>query len=147
MSNRRTPLPLPLVALHGRLPLVYAVNSDAEFLQIVADLLADSQVTVALEQMRPDIAATLANLRRAHPSLLLLDVIPFRSEAERLLAAIEADADLRRMAIILASTNPRSGEQVAAAYPQLVRAILPKPFSLDEFYETLSRYVAGIHKP
>jgi CheY-like chemotaxis protein len=147
MSNRHTPLPLPPVALHARLPLVYVVNSDAEFLQVVADLLADSQVTVALEQMRPDITLTLANLRRASPSLLILDVIPFRSDAERLLAAIEADADLRRTPTIVASTNPRIAQQVAAAHPQLVRAILLKPFGLDEFYETLSRYVAGIQKP
>ncbi len=146
MSNRNTPLPWPPLAQRNGLPLIYVINSDAEFLEMVADLLADSQVTTALEQLRPDISTTLANLRTARPSLLLLDVIPFRPDAEKLLAAMEADPDLRRVPTIVASTSARVAERAAAAHPQLVRDILPKPFGLDEFYETLGRHVAGIQK-
>jgi DNA-binding NtrC family response regulator len=146
MSHRNTPLPLPPVASRNGQPGIYVVNSDAEFLEMIGDLLADSQVTVSLEQMHPDVAVTLDNLRLARPNLLLLDVIPFRPVAERLLDEIEADPGLWQMSVIVASTSPAAAAQVAKAHPRLVRDILPKPFGLDEFYDTLSRHVAGIRR-
>lgn len=136
-------LPLPPVPLPDDRPHIHVINSDEMFLEMMADLLADTRAHVTLEQMRPNLAVTVGNLRAARPDLLLLDVVPFRTEAATLLDLLERDADLRDLPILLASTSPDIAERLAAAHPTLVRDILPKPFDLEAFYAKLHR-LAGI---
>ena len=67
-----------------------------------AELLADARVRVTLEQLRPNVAVTADNLRSARPDLLLLDVVPFRNDADLLLDHLEADEDMRGLPVLLA---------------------------------------------
>jgi DNA-binding response OmpR family regulator len=130
-------LPLPPTPAPPGLPHIYVINSDEEFLETIGDLLSDVRVRVTLEQMRPNVEVTLANLRSARPDLLILDLVPHRGDAEDLLSRMEADADLRALAVLAASTNPRLAERTTEAHPDLVRAILPKPFDMDELFNLL----------
>ena len=138
---------LPLPPFHpddGR-PLVYVVNSNEEFLEMIADLLSDSRAEVVLEQMRPNVEVTLENLRSAHPDLLILDIVSHQKDGPILLARIAADAELQHLPVMLASTNPRVAEQLAGTYANVVRDVLPKPFDLDDFFAKLNQLVVGIN--
>lgn len=144
MKKHSAPLPLPPAPVAEQEPHVYVVNSDSDFLEMIAELLADKRVRVTLEQMRPNVAITLENLRLAQPNLLLLDVVPFRSDAELLLESMETEETLRGVPVLLASTTTGFAEQVASRHGVLVRDIMPKPFDIDLFYNLLSRL---LHEP
>lgn len=137
MDDESVPLP-PTPAPPG-MPHIYVINSDEEFLETIGDLLQDSRVRVTLEQMRPNIEVTLANLRSAQPDLLILDIVPHRHGAQLLLDRMLHDDELRQIPVLAASTNPGLAEQIAATHQPLVRDVLPKPFDFDEFFATLRR--------
>jgi DNA-binding response OmpR family regulator len=145
MDDQTAPLP-PTPAPPG-IPHIYVINSDEVFLETIGDLLQDSRVRVTLEQMRPNIEVTMANLRSARPDLLILDVVPRRSDAQMLLERMLHDEELSRIPVLAASTNPGLAEQVAAKYQPLVRDLLPKPFDFDEFFATLRRLKVPISVP
>jgi DNA-binding response OmpR family regulator len=144
MPEDEDTLPLPPTPAPDGKPHVYVINSDPTFLEMIADLLADTRAHVTLEAMRPNIEVTLDNLRSARPDLLLLDVVPFRNDAEPLLERMEADDELRHVPVMVASTSPKAAEAAANAHAALVRDILPKPFDLGDFYAKLEGLVAGI---
>jgi DNA-binding response OmpR family regulator len=139
VDPRSAPLPLPPAPAGDEKPHVYVINSDPAFLEMIADLLADVRVHVTLEQLRPNVAVTVANLRSARPDLLILDVVPFREDADLLLSQLEAEDDLMGLPVLLASTTPGFAEQIAQSHADLVRDILVKPFDLDSFYALLRR--------
>jgi CheY-like chemotaxis protein len=122
-------------------PHVYVINSSQDFLDMIHDVLSDAQLFVTLEQQRPNVEVTLQNLRAAQPDLLLLDVVPARSDAARLLAALADSEDLHEFPVLLASTSPQLAEALAKQYAALVREVLPKPFELDDLYARLHRLV------
>jgi hypothetical protein len=76
------------------------------------------------------------------PDLVLLDAPPMRPEPAQCLASMTADAELRRLPVVLTSTTPVLTTRLSDQYPALVRATLPKPFNLDVLYQTLGRLLA-----
>lgn len=132
-------LPLPPTPAPPGLPHIYVINSDEAFLETIGDLLQDARVRVTLEQMRPNIAVTLENLRSAKPDLLILDIVPHRRDALLLLEHMLVDAELCQIPILAASTNPTLAEQIARTYQPLVRDVLRKPFDIEVFIQTLQR--------
>lgn len=140
-------LPLPPVREGDERPYIYVVNSDPDFLEMIGELLADARAQVTLEQMRPNVDVTLANLRLARPDVLLLDVVPFQRDAQLLLDRLEQDATLGELPVILASTIPAVAEQLAETHASLVRDILSKPFDIDDFFTILHRVVTRLHVP
>lgn len=146
MSDHDKPLPLPPRPADDR-PHIYVINSDPDFLELIADLLTDTRAQVTLEQQRPNVAVTLQNLRSARPDLLILDVVPYRSDAQVLLEAMAADAELSHLPVLTASTSSGATEQLANAYPNLVRDTLPKPFNVDDLLTLVSKLVVGIKRP
>jgi DNA-binding response OmpR family regulator len=139
MKQHPTPLPLPPAPTADGLPHVHVVNSDPDFLEMIAELLSDSRVRVTLEQMRPNVAVTADNLRSARPDLLLLDVVPFRNDADLLLGQLEADEEMRGLPVLLASTTPGFAERVAERHAEVVRDIVAKPFEVDDLLDRLGR--------
>jgi DNA-binding response OmpR family regulator len=115
------------------------VNSDPDFLEMIAELLADARVRVTLEQLRPNVAVTADNLRSSRPDLLVLDVVPFRNDADLLLDHLEADENMQGLPVLLASTTIGFAEQVAERHADLVRDILAKPFEVDDLLDRLGR--------
>ena len=140
-----TSLPLPPFRPSDGRPLVYVINSNEEFLELIGDLLSDSRAEVVLEQMRPNLEITLDNLRSAHPDLVILDIISHQQDGPILLGRIAEDEKLRNLPVMLASTNPRVAEQLANTYANIVRDILPKPFDLEDFFAKLNHLVVGIN--
>lgn len=134
-------LALPPTPSPDNRPHVYVINSSQDFLDMIDEVLSDVHLFVTLEQLRPNVEVTLQNLRAAQPDLLLLDVVPARSDADRLLAALAGSGDLNEIPVLLASTSARLAEGLANQYPSLVREILPKPFELDDLYARLHRLV------
>ena len=138
-------LPLPPTRPDDGRPLVYIINSNPEFLEMIGELLADSRATVMLEQLRPNVEVSVQNLRSAHPDLLILDIVAHEKDGPILLARIAADEELSHLPVMLASTNPRVVEELANTHPNVVRDILPKPFDLEDFFAKLNRLVVGIN--
>lgn len=128
-------------------PLVYVINTDPSFLEMIAELLADTRVRIQLEQMGGDARATADRIRAARPDLVILDVVPTRGDAAELLDLFESDRQLARLAIMLASTSAGLAEQLADRHAGLVRDVLPKPFELDDFYAKLAQLVRGARVP
>ncbi|HST87861.1 MAG TPA: hypothetical protein VLJ14_05730 [Ktedonobacterales bacterium] len=133
------PLPLPPSPEPDGPPHVYVINSDPGFLEMISELLADTRVRVTLEQMRPNVLVTVDNLRSAQPNLLILDVVPYRGDAEQLLDHLRDDDELNELPVLLACTSAGIAERLAERFPDLVRDVLPKPFDLDEFFTRLER--------
>jgi CheY-like chemotaxis protein len=144
MPGDEDTLPLPPTPAPDGKPHIYVINSDPAFLEMIADLLSDTRAHVTLEAMRPNIEVTLDNLRSARPDLLILDIVPFRNDAEPLLERMEADDELRHLPVMAASTSKKAAEAAANEHASLVRDILPKPFDLEDFYAKLESLVAGI---
>jgi DNA-binding response OmpR family regulator len=140
-------LPLPPTPAPPGVPHIYVINSDEEFLETIGDLLSDARVRVTLEQMRPNIEVTVANLRSAQPDLLILDVVPHRADAQLLLDRMRADPELGQIPVLAASTNSDLAERVAASYAPLVCAVLPKPFEVEEFFATLRHLKVPLQVP
>jgi CheY-like chemotaxis protein len=145
MASNDDALPLPPTPADN-LPHLYVINSNEEFLELFPDVLADVRLRVTLEQLRPNVEVTLGNLRSAKPDLVLLDFIPFRQDAIRLLSALASSEDMHELPVMLVSTNSSQAAQIADQYPQLVRDVLPKPFDLDDFYAKLGQLV-GVRAP
>lgn len=130
------------------LPLVFVVNSDPAFLEMVGDLLAGTRARVRAEQLNPHIETTLENLRAARPRLLIFDVVPYHLETcQAFLDRLAADLELKELPVMLASTTPDIAERVAQSHADLVRDVLPKPFDLDDFYAKLNKLVVGTIAP
>lgn len=149
MSIERASRPLPLppspaAEVDGQ-PHVYVINSDPSFLEMIGELLEDTRVRVTLEQMRPNALVTVDNLRSARPDLLILDVVPYQGDAERLLDLLrDDDDDLSELPVLLACTSASIAERVAERFPDLVREVLPKPFDLDDFFARLGRLLPPV---
>jgi CheY-like chemotaxis protein len=134
-------LPLPPTPAPPGLPHLYVLNENPEFLELIREILEDTRIRVTVEQMRPNVAVTRDNLRAAQPDLVLLDVVPYREDAARLLAELAATPDLQDLPIMLASTTPQVAEALAQHYPEQVREVLSKPFDLDDLFAKLSQFV------
>ncbi len=140
MSDISLPLP-PTPGADDR-PHVYVLNSDEDFLELIAGLLADVRLRISLEQLRPNLEVTVQHLRSARPDLLVLDVVPYRDDARQLLERIADDAALRELPVMLASTSANVAERLAEVYSAQVWAVLPKPFDLDDLFVMLRRLIA-----
>jgi DNA-binding NtrC family response regulator len=138
MDDEGGTLPLPPTPADN-IPHLCIINSNEGFLELMHDVLTDVRLHVTLEQLRPNVEVTLNNLRSAKPDLVLLDFIPFQSDASQLLSALASSEDMRELPVMLVSTNPTQAEQVANQHSQLVRDILPKPFELDDLFRKLQR--------
>lgn len=147
MSDNSAPLPLPPTSASDDRPCIYVINSDPGFLELIGELIDDARSSVVLEQMRPNIAVTLDNLRRAQPDLLILDVVPYRRDAEMLLQRMAEDAEFHGLPVLLASTSASIAERLADTYSNFVRDVLIKPFDINDFYARLGRLVVGARVP
>jgi CheY-like chemotaxis protein len=141
MTAADTPLPLPPTPAPDDKQLLYVLNSNPEFLDLIRDILSDAQLRVVVEQLRPNPQVTLDNFRSARPDLILLDLVPFQSDAATLLEALSEAADLQALPVLLASTNARAAEALASRFAQHVVEVLPKPFELDKFYGLLTKHL------
>jgi CheY-like chemotaxis protein len=134
-------MPLPPTPAAPGLPHLYVLNESPDYLDLIRAILEDTRLHVTVEQMRPNVAVTRDNLRAAQPDLVLLDVLPYRDDAARLLAELAATPDLKDLPIMLASTSPEVAEALAQQHPEQVREVLSKPFDLDDFFAKLSEFV------
>ena len=142
IADKTLPLP-PQPDPQGR-PLLYVVNSNPEFLDLIRDILADVNMRVVVEQLRPNPEVTLSNLRSAQPDLILLDYVPFISDARLLLAALRDSADLHSLPVLLASTNPDAATDLASEFADQVVDVLPKPFDLDDLYRLMRQHLSVV---
>ena len=144
MNTTDDALPLPPQPDPDGRPLLYVVNSNPEFLDLIREILEDVNLRVVVEQLRPNPEVTLDNFRTAQPNLLLLDYVPFMADAETLLKALHDSADLRALPVLLASTSQRAAQQLAHQFSRQVVDVLPKPFELDELYRLLRQHLSVI---
>lgn len=118
---------------------VFVIDDTPEFLVLVADLLRDSGYDVRTSEGDDiDIEA----LSRAVPDLIVLD-LRLRAVTEQLsgmefLQLIRAHRHLRRTPVIVCSADLAQLREHREALARDPRCwVLPKPFTLDQFEETL----------
>ncbi|GAC1451168.1 MAG: hypothetical protein PVSMB4_10830 [Ktedonobacterales bacterium] len=146
MATDDLSLPLPPTPADERKPHVYVINSSEDFLEMMDEVLTDVELHVTLEQLRPNVEVTLGNLRSAQPDLVLLDVVPYRTDSLRLLTALSHAGDLKQLPVVLVSTSTAVASNLANQHASLVCDVLPKPFDLDTFYGLLHRLI-GVPVP
>lgn len=142
MDTTDEPMPLPPRPAADGKPLLYVLNNNAEFLELIREVLADVNLRVVVEQLRPNPEVTLENFRSSQPDLILLDYVPFISDARYLLEALRASADLRKLPVLLASTSPQAATALADQFSGQIIDVLPKPFELEELYRLVRQFLS-----
>lgn len=125
------------------------MSADTQFIEILmvednpddADLMADAiekEQRGARVQVVEDGAAGIAYLRRrepythaVRPDLILLDLNLPKKSGHEVLAEIKADADLKRIPVIVLTTSA-SDQDVVKSYDLGANCYITKPLDLDQ---------------
>jgi CheY-like chemotaxis protein len=117
---------------------VLLVEDNPGDVRLTMEAMRESKVIVNLS-VAPDGEAALAFLRRqgAHqgaprPDLILLDLNLPRKDGREVLAEIKADADLRRIPVVVLTTS-RAEEDIFRTYDLHANCFITKPVDLDQF--------------
>jgi CheY-like chemotaxis protein len=71
-----------------------------------------------------------------HPDLILLDLNLPRMDGRELLAIIKADANLRRIPVVILTTS-KAEEDIIASYNLYANCYITKPVDLDQFFSVV----------
>jgi two-component system, chemotaxis family, response regulator Rcp1 len=117
---------------------VLLVEDNPGDVRLTMEAMRESKVIVNLS-VAPDGEEALAFLRRqgAHlgaprPDLILLDLNLPRKDGREVLAEIKADADLRRIPVVVLTTS-RAEEDILRTYDLHANCFITKPVDLDQF--------------
>jgi chemotaxis family two-component system response regulator Rcp1 len=127
----------------GSRPLgVLLVEDDPGDVLIAREALRAGRLTAHLEVVSDGVEA-LAYLRRqdgyaeaARPDLILLDLNLPRMSGHEVLAEVKADADLRRIPIVVLSTSVAT-EDIVRSYDLHANVYVAKPVDFDEFADVV----------
>ena len=119
-------------------PLVFVVNNNPDFLDLIRELLVDEGYRVSIENYGMD---TLTHIVAARPDVAVLDVSPGTEQGFQLIAQMHGNADTHAIPVIVASTQPSLAERVMNDPRTPVVDYLPKPFDIHDLYSMLERVV------
>jgi CheY-like chemotaxis protein len=113
--------------------------ADAELTRLA---LEESNLQIHLHVVEDGVAA-LAFLRRqkkypnaSMPALILLDLNLPKKSGHEVLAEIKADADLKRIPVVILTTS-QADEDIFRAYNAHANCYIPKPVSFSHFTEVI----------
>ncbi len=117
---------------------VLLVEDNPGDVRLTMEAMRESKVIVNLS-VAPDGEEALAFLRRLgphlgapRPDLILLDLNLPRKDGREVLAEIKADADLRRIPVVVLTTS-RAEEDILRTYDLHANCFITKPVDLDQF--------------
>lgn len=112
-------------------PLVLVVDDDEDVRETVRMILEDEGYATDVVD---DGRSAMTRLRRApRPALILLDLQMPEMDGRAVLRALEADAELASIPVVLITASGETAETTAFPYP-----LLRKPFDLDRFLEVVA---------
>jgi len=117
---------------------VLLVEDNPGDVRLTMEAMRESKVLVNLS-VAPDGEEALAFLRKegphqkaARPDLILLDLNLPRKDGREVLADIKADAELRRIPVVVLTTS-RAEEDILRTYNLHANCFITKPVDLDQF--------------
>ena len=121
---------------------ILLVEDDPGDVLITKEALEHSKVTNSLSIVE-DGEQALAFLRRegdyadaSRPDLILLDLNLPKKDGRQVLADIKADAELRRIPVVVLSTSA-ADEDILSSYDLHANAFVSKPVDFDRFVEVV----------
>jgi DNA-binding response OmpR family regulator len=105
-------------------------------------------VTLALQQDGYEVEALIApqdvvrEVGERRPALVVLDLVPHRSDGFTLLQALTADAIARTVPVVVVTTSADAARTVRDSYH--VQAALTKPFELNDLLEAVRRGLSAL---
>jgi two-component system, chemotaxis family, response regulator Rcp1 len=121
---------------------ILLVEDSPGDVKLTQEALRDAEVPNVLHVAR-DGEEAMRFLRREgefagkpRPDLILLDLNMPRMDGREVLAVIKADADLRRIPVIILTTS-QSEDDIAEAYSLAANCYVAKPVDLDEFLDVV----------
>jgi CheY-like chemotaxis protein len=78
----------------------------------------------------------LHNMGVGKPDLIFLDLNLPRKDGREVLAEIKADADLKRIPVVILTTS-RAEKDIAASYDLNANCYIVKPADVDRFFEVV----------
>lgn len=121
---------------------ILMVEDNPGDVRLTVEALKETKVRNNLNVVR-DGAEALAFLRRQgryetapRPDLILLDLNVPRIDGRRVLAEIKADADLRRIPVVIL-TSSQAEEDIIRTYDLQANCYVTKPVDLDQFIKVV----------
>jgi DNA-binding response OmpR family regulator len=127
--------------MHARRQRISVVNDNPDFLELMAAILdEDAGYEVSLhhgEEM------PLAELRAAHPDLIVMDLLLGQTSGWELIALARTDDALRDVPVVVCSADIAQLRDRSTELSQIAGLhILQKPFSVDELTELVERVLS-----
>ncbi len=124
-------------------PCIAAINDDATFLTMLAEMLT-LRGYACYPILYAELDGGLADLPTVDPAAILLDVrMGHPEEGWVLRERLKRDRHLRAVPLIMCSADQRALEHRADELAAAGDTVLPKPFALDDLIALLARVVAG----
>ena len=116
--------------------LIAVIDDDADFLDLLGELLRDEGFRTLSRATR---AGAQMILRAARPDLVILDLWLERpGDGWEVLRELRGDPQTAVRPVLVCSASPALARDLALPTHWMLRALVPKPFALDDF-------VAHIH--
>ena len=136
--------PSPLVKLSSMRPIeILLVEDNPGDVRLTQEALGEAKVRNNLAVAKDGVEA-LSYLRReppfedaTRPDLILLDLNLPRKDGREVLAEIKADADLRRLPVVVLTTSSAE-KDVLESYNLYANCYITKPVDLDQFVRIVS---------
>ncbi len=136
--------PSTLVKISSMRPIeILLVEDNPGDVRLTQEALGEAKVRNNLAVAKDGVEA-LAYLRReppfeaaARPDLILLDLNLPRKDGREVLAEIKADADLRRLPVVVLTTSSAE-KDVLESYNLYANCYITKPVDLDQFVRIVS---------
>jgi two-component system, chemotaxis family, response regulator Rcp1 len=121
---------------------ILMVEDNPADVRLTREAFRSSRAKSVLNVVRDGVEA-MAFLRReggyanaARPGLILLDLNMPRKDGREVLAEIKADADLKRIPVVVLTTS-RAERDVVTSYDLNANCYIVKPADLDEFVDVI----------
>ena len=116
---------------------ILIVDDEFGLAEIVAEMLAERGYRVAIAING---ALALEQMATSRPDLVLLDCMMPILDGPGVVRAMQADAALSRVPVVIMTATPHAVPPEAA---ELVAALLPKPFTPKALFDTVARVLDG----
>lgn len=123
---------------------ITVVNDNAEFLELIGEILSDERHTTTLIDGDRDDA--LQRIKDSRPELLMIDLRMGRHELHgwEIAQDVRRDPELSGLPVLVCSADVRALQEIATDLEtsRFVRA-LQKPFSIDELSQLIDELLAA----
>ncbi|MEJ2157784.1 MAG: response regulator [Desulfobacteraceae bacterium] len=132
--------------MKGKRSEILLIEDNPGDIRLVREALGEYGMPHRLEVVVDGVAALeylgreKSSLKDSLPDLILLDLNLPKKDGREVLTAIKADADLRRIPVVVFSSS-EAAEDIVGAYDQHANCYICKPLDLDQFIQVVGLIV------